>query len=304
MRPSRGSCSNNRLLFIHIPKTAGATFRSLLARNYRRKDSFVIHDLYPEISLEYLHGLSSQELNNYGMIAGHGAHYLLPKVKDFRSIIFLRDPVAQIISSYYHVKRSPHSQLHQPLSHVKDLKGYYEFLTKNDGFNMQTMYLARDQQDFIHKKRFMKISRGNYDKALQILEKINYVFLTEYFDEALYIIQQEFDLKHLYYTYKNRSPQRQSANENAELLSKIKEEQYWDYKLYEYARYRYQDLRNRYSSTIEEEVMNFKIRNRLYNNTLGKIITLNDRIINMFYTSINVKRSWKIKPEYGSKEEI
>ena len=120
----------NKIIFIHIPKTAGATFREILRKNFKKSRTFMIHDMFPEESLKYLHTLSQSHFEKFDLIAGHGAHYLLNKANTFESIIFLRDPVKQILSTFYHIKRSKHSQLHNDLKKIVSLHGYYDYLKK------------------------------------------------------------------------------------------------------------------------------------------------------------------------------
>jgi len=301
MRLFGKSSISKKLLFIHVPKTAGATFRSILDKNYPRHLSFFIHDLYPELSLDYLHRTSVTEFNRYRIIAGHGAQYVLTKAKDFHSIIFLRDPLNQIISGYYHIKRSPHSPLYNDLKKIGSLSEYYQYLKENNGFNHQTLYLSRNEEEFRQKKRFCEINEISYNKAVDLLNKIDYVFLTEHFDESLFILGKEFNLDSRYYLSRNRTKKRLPEERNPELLQKIKHAQIWDYKLYEIARQKYLDLKSKFSDDIDAEVKRFTFKNYIYNETVGRYEHFKWYIFNALKLSEKRKKDWEIKPEYDSK---
>jgi len=300
MKLSGRSSASKKLIFIHIPKTAGATFRSILAKNYDQQSSFFIHDLYPEISLNYLQKISDQEFNRYGLIAGHGTQYVLTKARNFSSSVFLRDPVKQIISGYYHIKRSPHSPLYKDLKKIDTLSEYYHFLKDNNGFNQQTLFLSRNEEDFRLKNRFYKINQDSYNKAIQLLDNINYIFLTEYFNESLTILKKEVNLNFIYYSFHNRTKKRLSEENDPELLLKIRNEQSWDYKLYEYARLRYLDLRNQFSCDINEVVAQFTLKNRLYSSTIGRYNNIKYFISNSIRSSAKKEKNWEAKPVYDS----
>lgn len=300
MKLSEKSSINKKLIFIHIPKTAGATFRSILNKNFPQELSFFIHDLYPEISLDYLYKIPDAKFNRYRLIAGHGAQYVLTKAKDFRSILFLRDPVNQIISSYYHIKKSPHNSLYNDLKKIDSISEYFRYLEDNNGFNHQTIYLSRNEDDFRQKKRFIEINENSYQNAVRLLEKIDYVFLTEYFNESLLILKKEFSINSLHYLFHNRTKKRLSEESNPELIQKIKHAQIWDYKIYEYAKQRYLDLRNKFSGEIDQEVAQFTLKNKIYNKTIGKYINIKSYIFNSISSSAKKEKSWEIKPVYGS----
>jgi hypothetical protein len=91
------------ILSVHIPKTAGVSFRRILA------------DLYQEdILLKYW-----QMTDAYGQVVSHVPNHvrcihghfhpeaLLPEFPDAKLVTWVRDPVERVISSYYHRLRGP-----------------------------------------------------------------------------------------------------------------------------------------------------------------------------------------------------
>jgi hypothetical protein len=300
MRLSGNTHKNKKLIFIHIPKTAGATFRSIMEKQYKRRLCFFLHDLYPEISLDYLQKISDTEFNKFEAIGGHGAQYVLDRAIDYRSIIFLRDPVNQILSSYYHIRRSPHNPLYKDVKKLKNISDYYLYLKDNDGFNYQTFYLSRSEKDFRQKKRFCQVNEKSFQKAIGLLEKIDYVFLTEHFDDALFILQKEFNFNSPYYLSRNLSKKRQPEERDPEFLQKIRHAQIWDYKLYKFAKKRYFDLRSKYPDEIETKVKKFAKRNKIYNKSIGRYMIIKNSLSRFMRSSAEKEKSWEVKPEYDS----
>lgn len=288
-----------KIFFIHIPKTAGATYRSILKKNYKKQNSFFVHDIYPEISLDYLRRLPDEKFNKFDLIAGHGTQYLLSRAKKFKSITFLRDPIKQIISSYYHIKRSPHNRLHEDLKNINSLKDYFYYLHDKKGFNLQTYYLSRNETDFRFSKRFDEINENNFASALTMLKNIDFVFLTEKFNESLLILKKELDVKKIFYTYQNLSKERLYDEEkNPELLQKLQEAQVWDYKLYNHAVERYMNLKKKFGQEFDLEVSKFNNQNKIYNNTIGMILHVNQKFKNLLDSYHPKEKSWLVKPEY------
>ena len=91
------------ILSIHIPKTAGVTFRSILARTFEAdfllsywKMTDATGEVVAEVPL------------NTRCIHGHFApEVFLPRFPDAKLITWVRDPVERVVSSYCHRLRDP-----------------------------------------------------------------------------------------------------------------------------------------------------------------------------------------------------
>lgn len=110
---------NNRFVFVHIPKTAGTSFRKGLEQTIGRASIFydyglgskaknqeVIHFLYEQEPPDFL-GFRS-ELDNYhdAVLCGHfQAKKYFPYFTFGQMGAFFRDPVDRTISEYLHFKR-------------------------------------------------------------------------------------------------------------------------------------------------------------------------------------------------------
>src|SRR5882724_883638 len=91
------------ILSIHIPKTAGTTFRELLQRHFR--EAICLHYYHP---MDYTGRPLSEVPSVVECIHGHfGAQKFLSCYFDADLVTWLRDPIERVVSEYEHLKRSP-----------------------------------------------------------------------------------------------------------------------------------------------------------------------------------------------------
>jgi hypothetical protein len=94
-------------LFLHIPKTGGTAFRSMVRKNLFFSERLLIYDDPPGIPVEKFCLLTESQLKQFRLIYGHfffGLHEYMPE--QCRYVTVLRDPVRRFISHYFnHVRR-------------------------------------------------------------------------------------------------------------------------------------------------------------------------------------------------------
>src|SRR5580700_2574026 len=91
------------LVFNHIPKTAGTSFRSILYSH------FPSSEIAPASHAGALHTLKPEQ--RYALFAGHFTYSeITPIAPCAIHITFLRDPIARVISQY----RNWHDPAHRP----------------------------------------------------------------------------------------------------------------------------------------------------------------------------------------------
>lgn len=99
-----------RLLFLHIPRTGGTSFRYYLTDNFGKENiapvpvpEEISESYYDSVSVSTLHAFHDNIVKyDYPIIMGHydwGVTYTYPK---HTPVVILRDPVNRVISSYSH----------------------------------------------------------------------------------------------------------------------------------------------------------------------------------------------------------
>ena len=184
MRPRHST-----LLFVHIPKTAGTTLKTILEKQYSANDRCELYS-----------GLPSTDGNPWILasqsrpraIIGH-FHYGLhsrPEVRpiledDFQYATFLRDPVARVVSQFNHVMNSDDPLHREIFAKHPTLE---RFLQHGWARNVQTQTLTDWCSDQIEREPDSAVR-----VAIDIMrDHFRVVGVTERFDESLILFAQAF----------------------------------------------------------------------------------------------------------------
>lgn len=190
---------DDTLYFLHIPKTAGTSFRTLL------EDHFDQHLVCPHLNLEDILGRPPSELSAYRLICGHHGWFLHSLVRGTPVLVtLLRDPVERSLSHFYHQRNRPDVWLHEL---VRDWT-FEQYVTSPIGMselaNFQTRHLALDriQEDYWDHSSLrdrdvdallMKYADPRLlDRAIERLERCAVVGLVERFEETLALTSYVF----------------------------------------------------------------------------------------------------------------
>jgi hypothetical protein len=159
---------DRKILFNHIPKTAGTTLRIILNRTYKPGSVFFIESTDIKTSLKMYEDLDEESRNFFSVIAGHGSTFFQHKLENPYRITIVRSPVDLFISQYYYLKDSPHSVFKEEVSSLESLEAYMDYAIENGQDNLLTRYLSESIDWLIQPD--LPIPNLN-DEGDQLLEK-------------------------------------------------------------------------------------------------------------------------------------
>lgn len=221
------------IIFMHIPKTAGTTFRQIIEREYSQ-----IAYAYGGYKKECknLKEYTESKVKELQCIIGHipfGVHGYYNR--DFHYITLLRNPVERVISLYYYCLQ--HKNLpNRDIGLEKYLSNYYK-----QACNLQTKFLSRDVStaDKMSIEEFVKYKtdiKPDLSKAINNLERYFTVGVSDFFAESLSLISTELRWYNTDYKNKNVNSQRPRQTEvSAKIIELVKEKNSLDMELYHYA---------------------------------------------------------------------
>ncbi|MDD5579627.1 MAG: hypothetical protein PHY16_10145 [Methylobacter sp.] len=186
-----------RYFFSHIPKTGGMTLRLFL------ENQFFKNEVCPYKDWRHFPLAHSGDLMPYSLFAGHFIFDMARFLPDAYSIVFFREPVERTISLLNHLGRDPavHS-LHDRAKGKTISQMLDDPLIVSQLRNQQTSWLGSqllvDQIGSISHWELLASDCGAYltdaslDLALQVLESLNFIGLTERMDESVGRLCQQF----------------------------------------------------------------------------------------------------------------
>ncbi|HWO75370.1 MAG TPA: sulfotransferase family 2 domain-containing protein [Bacillus sp. (in: firmicutes)] len=215
--------SDEILIYLHLPKTGGTTFLSILEGNYSLDERIPV---YTEPNINHFQYVEAKIQENTKCIYGHtlfGIHEALSLPATYMT--FLRDPVERVISEYYFNFYKPHVLNKKSLV----FKNLEEFVSHKDFCNLQSKYLFG--RNSLPKNAFDRIKQ-NIDQYFSVIG------ITELFDESVFLLKKQFGWNKIEYTRKNVTASRPKKEYlQKSLLEKIIENNQLDLAVYHYAKY-------------------------------------------------------------------
>jgi len=253
---------NKKLIFLHIPKTAGSTFHMILNKRYSKSDIYNIFGArYSDDEVKKFIALENSEKADIRLLKGHmpfGLHNYMPSKCSY--ITILRDPVERVISQYYYIKKNKHNPFHDQVENKSmSLQDFVTSGLSNGMNNTQCRFISGD---------FDKYPYGQCtdDLYIEVVNNINNFFvwigITDRFDESVLV------LSHLlgwssppYYIRENVSKIRKSVNKlDKDTIDIIKEYNIFDIKLYEFAN-KFLDDKISKIENFDEKLKKYKQKN-------------------------------------------
>ncbi len=147
-----------KLIFLHIPKTAGTSLRHSVEQEYGAENCVNVYN----DSLDYFASIKD-ELERASVVYGHlcyGVHHALGI--EGRYVTLLREPVARVISFYNHQARHADSSFFQQVNDGMSLKQLLQSELCHEVNNHQTrMISAYPHIDMVHDESVVDMAVEN-----------------------------------------------------------------------------------------------------------------------------------------------
>lgn len=224
----------NSIYFMHIPKTAGTSFKHALIKNFDSNEIFPSkRDInknsgrYPNIERIEKKKLVPK-IQQAKLFYGHYPLHIYNRFeldKDLK-ITFLRDPIRRTISHLKHLKR------YNPLFKGLSLEEIFEFkdfrVWQFD--NLQTRYFLMGTPNY-------NLNFSNLKTAKNNLLKFDFVGITENYRDSLKLFENRFDISIEYLEHNKLSTSKTSSSSiNEEFFLKIYDSNRLDIELYNFAK--------------------------------------------------------------------
>ncbi len=257
-----------RVIFTHVPKSAGSTIKTVLYRQYREKMFQFYAGVYGT-SEELLHAVvqkSETDLRAMQAISGHVPYGLHNRIQgQWQYFIVLRDPVKRVLSAYFYARSVPK---HPKYGDAMRLSAV-EYLAQNPAFaTLHIRYLLGMPTD--KPNQVIDLNADLPDNALEIAKQrlVNdYAAfgLTERLDESLLLLREVFGWRNIYYESRNITRGKPSSIP-VETLDALREACALDIALYEYAKEVFEERLNQtFGDRLPALLATFRRNNRLYN---------------------------------------
>jgi hypothetical protein len=223
------------LIHLHIPKTAGITFREIISQQYHPRAHYKIDGERISESVAQFKALPEARRAEIRLLTGHmpfGLHEFLPRRSLY--ITLLRSPVQRLLSHYYFVLRQPNHYLHSAVTLQKmSLGDYIRSGLSPELDNGQTRYISGSLD-----LPFGACAREHVELAKRnLLKHFAIVGLVEGFDETLLLAKKRFGWESVFYTRKNVTEGRLRQDQLARSeLAAIEVTNGFDLELYDFAR--------------------------------------------------------------------
>ena len=252
-----------KLIFLHIPKAGGTTLHSILERLYAGKVIFSIKVRGHTLGVEEFTNLAPAEKNAIHVLKGHmpfGLHTHF-EGEESKYITLFRNPVDRIVSHYEYVLRKPNHYLYEKvISSKMSLLEYALSDLSAELDNHQCRSLIQDQNIPLN-----TFTEEHFDQAVKNLQNHFISFgIVEDFDRSLLLFRHDLGWnQYPYYVKLNTKPDYMSKKNPSEVLAQIAKRNYWDVRLYNWAK---AELNKRLStiSNLDQELKTLQISSEAF----------------------------------------
>jgi hypothetical protein len=174
----------SKIIFIHIPKTAGSTFISILRKVYNGDKIFLISggsavpsNYQYEVALLNFTRLDKKILDKVELLAGHMPVVINDKTSEFKFITFLRNPIERVVSDYKYITTNFGNPLHLLVNDIS----ISDYVSRNEDLQLDNL-----QTRLISGKLEGEITCSDVEIARRVIkDHFAFVGFTEYFNISL-----------------------------------------------------------------------------------------------------------------------
>jgi hypothetical protein len=238
------------VIFIHIPKAAGRTIRSIVTRQYAPGEILPIEGQLGEPHIPPL-----EDTRRARMVIGlvhYGFHQQLPSPSTYLTL--LREPVSRVLSLYRYIIANQRHHLHEWVA-SKGLIGFVSSdVDTHEVENGQTRQIAGITER-------SSLDPSSLARAKQHLEEsFTAVGLVERFDESIMLFKRRLGWRLPFYVRKNvtGTPATRATDEALEI---IRSRNTLDIQLYEFGRDLFDREMRREGPSFQMEVTMFRALN-------------------------------------------
>lgn len=172
-----------KLVFIHIPKTAGTSLRLLLESNYKETERRAIY------SHQDLDEQLASALNDPKVKCIYGHFPLRPVIAEsYATVVTLfREPVARSMSHYNHYSKRMNEKHAQLMEGIDSPEDFTKLVQSN---NRQTAFMS----GYLNQKEFLE-DKDVLEKALANFDRLDAVGFTEHYAASIAYFGEQFGWK-------------------------------------------------------------------------------------------------------------
>ncbi|MGB1552131.1 MAG: hypothetical protein ACPG86_04595 [Schleiferiaceae bacterium] len=172
-----------KLVFIHIPKTAGTSLRLLLESNYKETERRAIY------SHQDLDEQLASALNDLKVKCIYGHFPLRPVIAESNATVvtLFREPIARSMSHYNHYSKRMNEKHAQLMEGIDSPEDFTKLVQSN---NRQTAFMS----GYLNQKEFLE-DKDVLEKALANFDRLDAVGFTEHYAASIAYFGEQFGWK-------------------------------------------------------------------------------------------------------------
>lgn len=233
--------AEERIFFLHLPKSGGITFRSVLADRYAQSECPKL--MFPDVQEDDFKAAARQ----YLLVHGHLLYFRVqPHVKDFKKVTILRHPVDRVISEHNYILNRIHPKPREQMlrEHGLPEKGDPIETAENVACRFFSKLNPLDPTIPIEK---------HLESAKEVLStEFDFVGITEKMEESIQLFYHYMGWQVPEWTPVHNTTEREKTYPQ-EVLDAIAKRNWADIELYQYAVKLFEAQKMRQATLVQEE---------------------------------------------------